>query len=130
MQSFEDSAKAQVDRYDDIVLAFLFGSAAAGRVTPASDLDIALLFRETPSRERVEDIRAGLEQATGREVDLVLLNDASPIIRMQVLKKGIPLVRRGRAYEEFFTRTVNEYEDLKYQRREIESTIHKGRVHA
>ncbi|MCK9231040.1 MAG: nucleotidyltransferase domain-containing protein [Syntrophales bacterium] len=130
MQSFENSAKAQVERHDDIVLAFLFGSAAAGRETPASDLDIALLFREAPSRERVEAIRQALEQATGREIDLVLLNDASPIIRMQVLKKGIPLIRRGRAYEAFFTRTVNEYEDLKYQRREIEKNIHRGRIHA
>lgn len=131
MQFPENTIQARLDRYNDVTLAFMFGSAAAGRQTPASDLDIALLFREAPGRERrIEHIRAELEEATGKEVDLVLLDDASPIIRMQVLKKGILLIRRESAYEEFFTRTVNEYDDLKYQRREIEKNLEKGRIYA
>ena len=130
MQFLENTIKARLERYNDITLAFLFGSAAAGRQAPASDLDIALLFREVPGRERIEQISAELERATGNEIDLVLLDDASPIIRMQVLKKGVPLIRREGAYEEFFTRTVNEYDDIKYQRREIENSLDRGRIYA
>lgn len=65
------------------------------------------------------------------EADIVVLNNASPIIKMQVLKKGALLVNKDRrVYNEFFVKTVNEYDDLKRTRREIEDNILKGRIYA
>jgi uncharacterized protein len=64
-------------------------------------------------------------------VDIVVLNSASPVIKMQVLKKGALLISKDRkVYHEFIVRTVNEYDDLKRTRKEIENNILKGRIYA
>ena len=109
---------------------FLFGSTAAGQHSEASDVDLAISFKTEPDFYFLDDIKDALSGLTKREIDIVVLNNASPIIKMQALKKGIPLIRRGNAYEEFFTRTVVEYADLKIIRKEIEDNILKGRVYA
>lgn len=132
----EDSKKIQtiitdyLSKYADIRLVFLFGSIAAGHHSEASDIDLAILFKTKPDFYFLDDIKNALSGFTKREVDIVVLNDASPIIKMQVLKKGIPLIRRGKSCEEFFTRTVEEYADLKIVRKEIEDNILKGRLYA
>ena len=76
---------------EDILLVFVFGSAAVNRLTSESDVGVALLFSCTPEYFQILKIKAGLAAAVGREVDLMILNDSSPIIRMQVLKNGILL---------------------------------------
>jgi len=61
----------------------------------------------------------------------VNLDDASPILRMQVLKYGIRVYTRDvRRVNEFFVRTINEYDDLKRVRKPIEDNILKGRIYA
>ena len=119
-----------LSRYADIRLAFLFGSIAAGHHSEASDIDLAILFQTEPDFYFLDNIKNALSGFIKREIDIVVLNDASPIIKMQVLKKGIPLIRRYKAYEEFFTCTVNEYADLKITRKEIEDKILNGRLYA
>ena len=132
----EDSKEIQtiitdyLSKYADIRLVFLFGSTAAGQHSEASDVDLAISFKTEPDFYFLDDIKDALSGLTKREIDIVVLNNASPIIKMQALKKGIPLIRRGNAYEEFFTRTVVEYADLKIIRKEIEDNILKGRVYA
>jgi len=109
--------------YPEIELAFLFGSIAGGTVTAESDVDIAILCRQAPSFDRREEILAALCAGMNREVDLVVLNGASPILRMQVLKKGIILIDNASVYEDFFVRTTGEYDDLKRVRKGIEESI-------
>ncbi|MCD6152459.1 MAG: nucleotidyltransferase domain-containing protein [Syntrophobacterales bacterium] len=132
----EDSKKIQtvitdhLKKNTDIRLAFLFGSIATGQHSEASDIDLAILFQTEPDFYFLENIKNALSGFIKREIDIVVLNDASPVIKMQALKKGIPLIRKGKAYEEFFTRTVEEYADLKITRKEIEDNILKGRLYA
>ena len=132
----EDSKKIQtivtdyLSKYADIRLVFLFGSIATGHHTETSDIDLAILFQTEPDFYFLDDIKNALSGFIKKEVDIVVLNDASPIIKMQALKKGIPLIRRDKVYEEFFTRTVEEYADLKIVRKEIEDNILKGRLYA
>jgi predicted nucleotidyltransferase len=114
--------------YPEIELAFLFGSFAGGTVTVESDVDIAILCRQTSSFDRREEIRAALCAGMKREVDLVDLNGASPILRMQVLKKGIILIDNASVYEDFFVRTTGEYDDLKRVRKGIEESILRGGI--
>ena len=117
----------------DILLAFVFGSFASGEVTAMSDLDIALLFERKRKVDfvRVGSMREELADLLGIDVDIVVLNTAAPVIKMQVLKKGRLLhVKEQRAYHEFFVNTVKEYDDLKRNRKEIEDHILKGRVYA
>jgi predicted nucleotidyltransferase len=114
--------------YPEIELAFLFGSYAGGTATAESDMDIAILCRQAPSFDRSQEIRSALCAGMKREVDLVVLNGASPILRMQVLKKGIILLDNASVYEDFFVRTTGEYDDLKRVRNGIEERILRGGI--
>ncbi|OGW73799.1 MAG: hypothetical protein A2484_06880, partial [Nitrospirae bacterium RIFOXYC2_FULL_44_7] len=89
--------------YDNAIFAFLFGSYAEGSVTRDSDLDIAIFFNSRPDIYMRNELRGELEKMLGKTADLVALNDASPVIRMQVLRKGILLVNKyPMVYNEFF----------------------------
>ena len=116
----------------DVILVFLFGSFADGNVTTFSDLDIAIFFSNTTDFYRINDLKEKLsEMLNNIEVDIVNLNNASPVIKMQVLKKGTLLVNKDpKAYNEFFVNTVKEYDDLKRTRKEIEEKILRGRIYA
>jgi predicted nucleotidyltransferase len=117
--------------YDDAILVFLFGSYAGDEVTVFSDLDIAIFFRESPDIYAFNELREKLERTLHIAVDVVTLNSASPVIRMQVLKKGVLLINRdARVYNTFFVDTVKAYDDLKRNRKEIEENILKGRIYA
>ena len=117
--------------YDDIAFAFLFGSSARGEATAFSDVDIAIYFTGTVNFYRTNGLREDLSELLGTETDIVVLNNASPIIRMQVLKKGTLIADLNRRlYNEFFVNTVKEYDDLKRTRKEIEDKILRGRIYA
>jgi predicted nucleotidyltransferase len=116
---------------EEILLAFMFGSAVSERLTEKSDLDIAVLFNSTPDFSLLVTIRDEISECMGREIDLVVLNDASPVIRMQVLKNGKLLKSEDTViYSNFFVKTVKEYDDLKYIRKEAEENILRGRIYA
>lgn len=77
------------------MVAFLFGSAAAGRAHRESDVDVAVLFdiARLPTAERrfTERLRLAHRLALhfGTDaIDLVVLNDASTLIRRAVLRSG------------------------------------------
>ncbi|MCD6569825.1 MAG: nucleotidyltransferase domain-containing protein [Deltaproteobacteria bacterium] len=111
-------------------LVFLFGSFAKGCSTNRSDIDIAVVFEKTPDFFEVSALKDQLSGYLGREIDIVILNTASPIIKMQVLKYGVLIKKDKEAYSDFLIKTLNEYDDLKYTRKEIEQSILKGRTYA
>jgi hypothetical protein len=117
--------------YDDIAFAFLFGSSVQGGAAAFSDVDIAIYFTGAVDFYRINGLREDLSELLGTETDIVVLNNASPIIRMQVLKKGALIVDLNRRlYNEFFVNTVKEYDDLKRTRKDIEDKILRGRIYA
>ena len=60
-----------------------------------------------------------------------MLNDASPVLKMQVLKKGLLLYARNKKQlHQFFVETVNQYDDLKRIRKNCEDSILRGRIYA
>jgi uncharacterized protein len=67
---------------------WLFGSEAAGRARADSDLDLGILFSRSPSPEELLRLRALAAEMVGREVDLVDLRPASPILGMQIIRHG------------------------------------------
>jgi predicted nucleotidyltransferase len=71
-------------------LAFvaLFGSCARGCERPDSDVDLALLPTGAFSLADEADLEAAVEQATGREVDLVRLDRTDDIILRREIAKG------------------------------------------
>ncbi|ADG81453.1 DNA polymerase beta domain protein region [Thermincola potens JR] len=72
-----------------IIAFYLFGSYAAGRATPQSDIDLAILFDKSFERERYlpERLRLMGELSIVLETDrveLVVLNEAPPALAYRV----------------------------------------------
>jgi len=118
-------------RRKGIHLVFLFGSAVSRRVHPASDVDIGIFFGPVPNVSEVSALTAELSSLLRKEVDLVVLNHASPILKMQVLKTGVLILARDlKVYHQFFVDTVNQYDDLKRIRKTCEDNILRGKMYA
>ncbi len=68
----------------DVVAAYLFGSAARGQADRLSDVDIAVLLDARlgaeESVERQLCIMGDLEDYASREVQVVVLNRAAPLL--------------------------------------------------
>ena len=103
------AAGLALERFPHLLFGFLFGSAAAGRLRSDSDLDVAvyqvsggyLEIEAARDLEREADIQVALERATGRNVDLLLLNRAPASVCAAALLSGRPILVRDRA---FYTR--------------------------
>ncbi len=104
----------------------LYGSRASGRSGPGSDVDLAMLFGEAPRPGAFELARArtDLEAILGRDVDLVVLDEASPVLAMQVLRNGKVLVETDPDLLPIFTmQTTGAYFDLKRSRQPVEEAL-------
>ena len=113
----------------DASFAILYGSAASERLTDESDLDIAVAFNEPLAFSEHLDLVVRLEQAAGRRVDLVDLLTADPILRMQVVRYGRPLlVNDQTALHRFKMYSIALYLDLKLARRPVERAMVAGRT--
>ena len=108
----------------NVILAVVFGSSRSGVVQSGSDLDIGVLFRESPPAgsafldyyTRLCDVLPGVET-----VDLVTLNHANTILAFEALKGRVLQKNDAAAAAEFFSLVCREYEDvmghLAHQRR-------------
>jgi len=96
----------------NIIAVWVFGSAQDGQIKPGSDLDIAALFETMPSLDEQANLRADLQQALQvDEIDLLILNQANPIVRFEAISgRSIFCRDRGRRAE-FASLTAREYED-------------------
>lgn len=82
----------------NVRFALLFGSAARGEDSEASDVDLMVELRDT-SLVRLIDLELKLEALLGRDVDLVSLTDAesNPLLLAEALDEGRVIVdREGR----------------------------------
>ena len=105
-----------LDRQPGLACAYLFGSMARGDATVTSDIDLAVLF-EQPTADTLQGpvarLRLDLEDALGRPVDLVSIENAPPDLIHRVLRDGILLVDRNPNRRiAFEVRARNDYFDL------------------
>ena len=115
----------------DVSLVFLFGSFVSKQTTAFSDIDVGIFFKKVPNFYEINDMKEDLSALLKKEVDLVILNDASPVLKMQVLKKGVLIFQKGKNdYSLFYGDAVKQYDDLKIIRRKCEENILKGRIYA
>jgi predicted nucleotidyltransferase len=91
MDSLQERLRQTVASFPEVRLAVLFGSTARGKAGPRSDVDIGVLLDpDTPDvRSRVE-YEIG-RAVGGREVDLIFLKDAPPLLRFEVARDGVVL---------------------------------------
>jgi predicted nucleotidyltransferase len=83
----------------NVRFALLFGSAARGTDAPGSDVDVLVALRDG-RLERIVELSGKLTAATGRQVDVVRLEDAQaePSFLADVIADGRVLVDRGRLW--------------------------------
>jgi predicted nucleotidyltransferase len=99
-----------------VAFALLFGSAARGRTTPFSDVDIAigLMAGVRLDHRALGEMTARLEQATRATVDLIVIEEASPGLAYRAFRDGRLLFERDRsARVERQVRAILEYLDFK-----------------
>ena len=123
-----DRVVALLDERFGLEALFVFGSEAAGTRHRGSDLDLAALLLSRPDALELLDAQTSLEAIAGRDVDLVDLGAASPILARQVLQHGRCVFGAdGPALARFEATLPSRYEDLKRVRAEAESAL-VGRV--
>ncbi len=114
-----------------VLLVFLFGSAVSGKMTEESDIDIGILFEHERDFFEINELKSELNEILKRDIDIAVLNSASPVLKMQVLKKGLlAFAKDKKYYNNFFVDTINQYDDLKQTRKVCEDNILKGRIYA
>jgi len=119
-----DRVVALLDARFGLDALFVFGSEAAGLEHRGSDLDLAALLRRRPDALELLDARTALEGIAGRDVDLVDLGSASPILARQVLRNGRCVFGTSAPALAHFEATLpGRYEDLKRIRAEAESAL-------
>ena len=107
---------------DEVEFAFLFGSTAKGRLTPITDMDVAVYLNDkvdlnSYGRLRIRLIGDVMDILKMNSVDLIILNDCSPLLKYEVQKHGILLVCKNPEKKvEFFVKTIKEYCDTKPMR--------------
>ena len=82
-----------VSRKREILAAYIFGSIVSGRTRDDSDIDVAVLVSERMRPQKRFQVRlkliADLGSALHRsDVDVVVLNDAPPLLAHRVLSQG------------------------------------------
>ncbi|HYW93616.1 MAG TPA: nucleotidyltransferase domain-containing protein [Gammaproteobacteria bacterium] len=121
-----DEVSDVLSSQEDIVVGIAFGSLAAGRAGPHSDIDIAVLGRLAPlgSRRKAELIR-DLAAVTGRPVDLIDLRTAGVAVRRAAIRGGRRLVCKDRrAYDALVSKMMTDAEDfLPYRERMLRERL-------
>ena len=92
----ETTLRTAAERFHDVALVVLFGSAVSGRLRNDSDVDIAIAGKVPFSWERLQEIRTALSKALHREIDLIDLNASEGMIRHQALTKGTVVIVKNR----------------------------------
>ncbi|MEA3350223.1 MAG: nucleotidyltransferase domain-containing protein [Chloroflexota bacterium] len=100
------------EQFSNVIAAWVFGSAQDGKVRLGSDVDIAVIFDSYPSLDNLSELRAELQKVLRfDDIDLVVLNGASPITRFEAISGRPIFCRDVVARAEIASLTAREYED-------------------
>ncbi|MDZ7262324.1 MAG: nucleotidyltransferase domain-containing protein [candidate division KSB1 bacterium] len=101
---------------NQIDLCILFGSSVAGRVHARSDVDIALYAKKKDLLNHKLRLIGELEDIIEKTVDLMVLHpDMSPLLRHEIMTKGISLYISDRdIYIEQKIYAIKLYEDVPF----------------
>lgn len=120
------SIREYLDKHPKVIFAYLFGGVARDRVSPLSDVDIAIYTVDGADivEEKLEILGNLNELLKTDEVDLVVLNTASLPLAARIIKNKIILVdKMPFTRHAFESLTIREYFD--FSRKEMD--IFKGR---
>jgi len=117
LESIRSAVRDALEPFENVAFAFLFGSAASGRLRSDSDLDVAVygasgrhLEIETDRELAGEaDIQLAVERATGRNVDLLILNRAPAVVCAAAVSLGVAVCIRD---ESTYSRYISAVTDV------------------
>lgn len=105
-------------RQDDIRLSIVFGSIAAGRQNPESDLDIAVLADGPLKSDRKIALIGALAEVSERPIDLIDLSTAGEPLLGEILQQGQRLTGTDSTWAALVTRHLFDAADfLPYRNR-------------
>jgi predicted nucleotidyltransferase len=111
-----DALREALAAQPEVAYALLFGSSARGTGHAGSDADVAVELRPGAARDpqALGRLLARLESATGRPVDLVLLDEAAAPLAYRIFRDGQLLLERDHAaLVARKTRAILDYLDFK-----------------
>ena len=104
--------KEFLERDANILFALVFGSAVEGRLTKESDIDVAIYVKEPFSAYDFLTLIDKLSKLAEREVHLVILNEASSLLRHQVMKNRKEFfIKDFLTYFKFREKTIDDYQE-------------------
>ena len=107
----------RLEEFPEIVFAHLFGSRARGDSRPDSDWDVAVYLREDLDARQRFKLRCRLSaELEDLGADVVVLNDAPPLLGHRALMGRRLLVQDPRALVRYSVRTLARSEDERYWR--------------
>jgi predicted nucleotidyltransferase len=95
-----------------VLAVWAFGSAQGGALREGSDADVGVLLTHTPPFEEQLALLGRLQDALQMdEIDLIILNDANPILRFEAVSGRQLFNRDPEEVAGFVSLTAREYED-------------------
>lgn len=88
VEEVETGLRGVLERWPSVRAAWLFGSLATGTAGPLSDVDVAVLGASGLTLDERARLAAEMGRAAGRSVDLVVAEEASPVLAMALLETG------------------------------------------
>ena len=110
-----------LEKHPEIEVAYIFGSVAQGKITPLSDIDIAILIDNAQIDEnayrygyKAEILSDFIKLLKTNAIDLVILNEVNTLLRHRVLYSGKILHSKNEKKRiAFQTTTISKYNDYK-----------------
>lgn len=118
MDTLEQILQFCLSDYKQVVMAFLFGSSFKGYHTKRSDVDIAVYLHPYHKKD-IAMLWETLEKELKKDIDLVVLNEASATIAWEALKGKKLLIRDQSLYLRFLLDVSREAEDFRVLAQEI-----------
>ncbi|HEX5989506.1 MAG TPA: nucleotidyltransferase domain-containing protein [Solirubrobacterales bacterium] len=124
----DDDARQRLRKVLDkegVIAAMLIGSQARGEAGPLSDVDIAIWHEPGMDQKQRWDLQMSLMGAAQdilrtNEVDLVMLNQAPPLLQQRAIRDAVRLVERDHDQRvRFETRAILDFLDTQPLRDEL-----------
>jgi predicted nucleotidyltransferase len=130
-ENLENLISDLCSREPAVVAAYIFGSVAKGKSGASSDVDVAVLLKETRLQDfSLPSFMSLIEKSTGTRADVVVLNRADEIVKCEVRRSGRLIFERDpEARKQFEVLSRKTYEDFLYLHRRYAKTVLYGQKH-
>ena len=116
---FDQISQLLSQHFNELKLAYVFGSQASGQATPDSDWDIAIFPAQSISNETRWEVAQAIASQLNSDVDLIDLREASTVLQMQVISNGELIIGQQNEADIFETKVYSMYASLQESRKEI-----------